>query len=78
MNRKKNPHAVALGRLGGLAGGWLKWWRSLTPEQQREHQRKASAKRWSKRPTPAPPAGEAQAMGPGAGAPDQGACFPPR
>jgi hypothetical protein len=44
---KKNPHAVALGRLGGLAGG-KKGGKaraaSLTPEERRKSARKAGKK----------------------------------
>ena len=45
---RKDPAAVALGRKGGKKGGWLKWWKSLTPEQQTEHQKKAAECRWKK------------------------------
>lgn len=43
----KNPHAVALGRLGGLKGGKARASR-LTPEQRREIARKAAQVRWGK------------------------------
>lgn len=43
----KNPHAVALGRLGGLKGGKARTER-LTAEQRRELARKASLARWAK------------------------------
>ena len=43
----KNPHAVALGRLGGLKGGKARF-EKLTPEQRSEIARKAAQKRWSK------------------------------
>jgi len=43
----KNPHAVALGRLGGLKGGKARASR-LTPEQRREIAQKAAQARWSK------------------------------
>jgi hypothetical protein len=49
MTAPKNPHAVALGRRGGIAGGWRKWFDSLTPEQQQAHQRKAAAAAVKKR-----------------------------
>jgi hypothetical protein len=42
----KNPHAVALGRLGGLKGGKARF-QKLTPEQRREIARKAAQIRWS-------------------------------
>ena len=41
----KNPHAVALGRLGGLKGGKARASR-LTPEQRTEIARKAAKSRW--------------------------------
>ncbi len=41
----KNPHAVALGRAGGLKGGKARA-ASLTPEQRSEIARRAAAKRW--------------------------------
>ena len=43
----KNPHAVALGRLGGLKGGKVRAER-LTPEQRKEMAKKAARARWSK------------------------------
>ena len=43
----KNPHAVALGRLGGLKGGKARFER-LTPEQRKEIARKAAHARWAK------------------------------
>jgi hypothetical protein len=43
--RQKNPHAVALGRLGGLKGGKARAER-LTPEQRREISKKAANARW--------------------------------
>lgn len=41
----KNPHAVALGRLGGLKGGKARF-EKLTPEQRREIAQKAAKARW--------------------------------
>ena len=41
----KNPHAVALGRLGGKKGGRARA-DKLTPEQRREIAKKAAAARW--------------------------------
>lgn len=41
----KNPHAVALGRLGGLKGGKART-EKLTPEQRKEIARKAAQARW--------------------------------
>ena len=44
----KNPHAQALGRLGGLKGGKARA-AKLTPEQRAEIARKAAAARWAKK-----------------------------
>jgi hypothetical protein len=41
--KKKNPHAVAMGRIGGKAR-----LQKLTPEQRREYARKAVLARWAK------------------------------
>jgi hypothetical protein len=43
----KNPHAVALGRLGGLKGGKARK-DALTPERRKEIAKKAISKRWNK------------------------------
>ena len=43
----KNPHAVALGRLGGKKGGKARA-KKLTPEQRRDIARKAAMARWGK------------------------------
>ena len=48
VESEKNPHAVALGRLGGLKGGKARAER-LTAEQRKEIARKAAQKRWSTR-----------------------------
>jgi hypothetical protein len=45
--RKKNPNAVALGKLGGSKGGKIRAQR-LTAEQRREIARKAVKARWAK------------------------------
>ena len=45
---KKNPHAVALGRLGGLKGGNSRA-KKLTKEQRSEIARKAARARWAKK-----------------------------
>lgn len=42
----KNPHAVALGRLGGQKGGPARA-QKLTPEQRTEIARKAAQGRWN-------------------------------
>ncbi len=42
---KRDPHAVALGRKGGLKGGKARA-AKLTPEQRKEIARKAAAARW--------------------------------
>jgi len=47
MRKKKNPNAVALGKLGGSKGGKIRAAR-LTPEQRREIARKAVLARWAK------------------------------
>ena len=44
---KKNPAAVALGRLGGLKGGKARA-AKLSPQQRTASARKAAAARWSK------------------------------
>jgi len=44
----KNPHAVALGRLGGLKGGKARFER-LTPEQRKDIAKKAAQARWADR-----------------------------
>ena len=46
--KEKNPHAVALGRMGGLKGGRVRAER-LTPEQRKEIAKKAAEKRWQSR-----------------------------
>ena len=43
----KNPHAVALGRLGGLKGGKARA-EKLTPEERKEIARKAAKVRWGR------------------------------
>ncbi len=45
--RRKNPHAVALGRKGGLKGGTARAER-LTPERRQEIARLAASARWGK------------------------------
>ena len=46
----KNPHAQALGKLGGLKGGKARA-AKLTPEQRAEIARRAAAARWAKKQT---------------------------
>jgi hypothetical protein len=49
--REKNPHAVALGRLGGTAAagaGAAARFGAMTPEQRRKLAKKAVAARWAK------------------------------
>jgi len=41
----KNPHAVVLGRLGGLKGGKARF-KKLTPQQRKEIAQKAANTRW--------------------------------
>lgn len=45
MAKQKNPHAVALGRRGGLKGGPARA-AKLTPEERKESARKAALMRW--------------------------------
>ena len=45
---QKNPHAVALGSLGGKKGGKARF-EKLTPEQRKEIAKKAAKARWSSR-----------------------------
>lgn len=45
--REKNPHAVALGRLGGKKGGKARA-EKLTADERREIARKAAEARWKK------------------------------
>ena len=47
MPKKKNPHAVALGKRGGSKGGKLRA-EKLSPERRREIARKAVLARWAK------------------------------
>jgi hypothetical protein len=47
MTKKKNPHAVALGRLGGLKGGKART-AKLSPQERRDLARKAVTARWAK------------------------------
>lgn len=44
---RRNPHAVALGRMGGLKGGPARK-RALTPEERSESARRAVLARWAK------------------------------
>jgi len=45
---KKNPHAVALGKMGGSKGG-KKRAANLTPEQRSASARRAALARWARR-----------------------------
>jgi hypothetical protein len=47
MAKKKNPHAVALGKIGGAKGGKVRA-ANLTPERRSEIARKAVLARWAK------------------------------
>jgi hypothetical protein len=52
MARKKNPHAVALGRLGGTAaaGAGLKArYEAMTKQERSDLARRAAQKRWAKK-----------------------------
>jgi hypothetical protein len=46
--RKKNPAAVALGKLGGFKGGHARA-ATLSPEQRKEIAQRAAKARWAKR-----------------------------
>jgi hypothetical protein len=46
MAKNKNPHAVALGKMGGSKGGKLRA-AKLTPEQRSDIARKAVLVRWA-------------------------------
>ena len=51
MSKRKNPHAVALGRIGGKKGGSKGGKTSaakMTPEERRDRARKAALARWKK------------------------------
>jgi hypothetical protein len=51
MAKRKNPAAVALGRLGGLAAAGKAQaarWEGVTPEERTAWARKAASARWSK------------------------------
>lgn len=48
MKRKKNPAAVALGRLGAKKGGKARM-KQLTPAERTDLARKAADARWGKR-----------------------------
>jgi len=49
-SKRKNPAAVALGKLGGRKGGKARM-KQLTPAQRRELATKAATARWAKRRT---------------------------
>jgi hypothetical protein len=48
LKKRKNPAAVALGRLGGLKGGKARA-QQLSPEQRSEIARKGGRNRWRKK-----------------------------
>ena len=47
MKKEKNPHAVALGKMGGLKGGKKRAAR-LTPEERSASARNAALARWAR------------------------------
>jgi len=49
MAKRKNPHAVALSRLGARKGGLARA-AKLTAQERREIARKAAEARWGKKP----------------------------
>ncbi len=48
MTEQKNPHAVALAKLGAAKGGRARA-KKLSPERRREIARKAATTRWKKK-----------------------------
>lgn len=52
-NSKKNPHAIALSRLGAEKGGRTRA-KNLTPERRSEIARKAAKARWRRRESETP------------------------
>ncbi len=46
--KKRNPHAVALGRKGGKKGGKARW-ADVPPEERSEILRRAALVRWRKK-----------------------------
>ena len=56
---KKNPAAVALGRLGGLKGGKARA-KKLSAKRRHEIAKKAAAARWGRRSVPGKTGGEAK------------------
>jgi hypothetical protein len=55
MAKRKNPAAVALGRLGGKAAagrGAKAWFAAMTPEERQAWARRAAQARWSKKRNP--------------------------
>lgn len=54
---QKDPHAVALGKLGGAKGGRTRAAR-LTPDERVRAARLASQARWGRRPKTSPPVGD--------------------
>ena len=50
MAKRKNPHAVALSRLGARKGGLARA-AKLSPQERREIARKAAEARWKGRKT---------------------------
>jgi hypothetical protein len=51
MAKRKNPHAVALGKKGGKIGGpkgGKARWEGVSPEQRSEAARRAALARWRK------------------------------
>ncbi len=47
LKKKKNPHAVALSKLGAKKGGTARA-AALSPEERRQIAQKASLARWAK------------------------------
>jgi hypothetical protein len=71
MAKRKNPHAVALGRTGGKIGGKARW-REVSPEERSIILRRAVQARWARRRPPSDPGRSAPARGLLGRAPDGG------
>ena len=61
----KNPHAVALGKLGAAQGGRARWAR-MTPAERAAHIARMNAAR-TRRPYPEPPLPESETLTTSAG-----------
>jgi hypothetical protein len=48
MAKRKDPHAVAMGKKGGKKGGKARW-RGVSPQERSDILRRAAQARWAKR-----------------------------